>query len=108
MEPSLYVPGTNDYNLAVQHANISISTFFANSPGTMAQAGLAGSALAGSIFFRSGYVESLSPGNTAALLMHEVIHTLGPTDSQLQKALGLSVGAPSDNITQKLLQDCFK
>ena len=42
---------------------------------------------------------------------YELIHELGPTDPQIQAALfGASssqVGAPSDNITQKLSTDCF-
>jgi hypothetical protein len=44
--------------------------------------------------------------------MHELIHTLGPKDGQIQAALfgadSAEVGKNSVNISNKLSQDCFK
>jgi hypothetical protein len=38
----------------------------------------------------------------------EVLHNVsGLTDPDIQRALALNVNAPSDNITQKLIKDCF-
>ena len=53
----------------------------------------------------------ISPSNywqNIGTVFHEVTHNItGLTDPDLQRALGLSTKALSDNITQKLLQDCF-
>lgn len=72
---------------------------------------LPGSALWGNIYFNAQWVAGLPTNYTAGLLMHELIHTLGATDTQAQAALfganSPQVGAASDNITQKLTADCF-
>jgi RHS repeat-associated protein len=107
----LFVPGSQAYQDEQQHGpNETISQYVSGA--TPAAAALPGSALWGNIYFSSSYVAGLSTANAAALLMHELIHTLGPTDSQIQAALfGASspqVGALSDNITQKFLKDCFQ
>jgi hypothetical protein len=40
--------------------------------------------------------------------LHEVLHNItGLTDEEMQSKLGLTVGAPSVNITNKLILDCF-
>jgi len=41
------------------------------------------------------------------MLMHELFHNLGPTDTQLQNALGLANTPITDNISQQLTKDCF-
>jgi hypothetical protein len=90
-----------------QHPNITIAQIFSNSHSTKAEAALPGSALAGNIYFDPKFVNGLSLSNAAALLVHETLHVLGLTDPVVQKDLGLTVGAASDNITQKLATDCF-
>jgi len=42
-----------------------------------------------------------------ALLMHEALHNLGLVDEWIQGALGLEPGAPSENISEKLAEDCL-
>jgi len=43
-----------------------------------------------------------------SIVLHEVLHNVtGMTDDMIQSALGLSTNAVSDNITQRLLKDCF-
>jgi hypothetical protein len=96
-----------------QHApNETIAQYVSGASGTVVAAALPGSALWGNIYFNSGYTSGLSTNNAAALLMHELIHTLGLTDTQVQASLfganSSQVGAASDNITQKFLTDCFK
>ncbi len=109
----LFVPGSDDYQMQQAHgAGQTISGYV--SGGTKAVTALPGSALWGNIYFDSSYVVGLSTATAAALLMHEVIHSLGATDDQIQLALfgpqlsGGQVGAPSDNITQKFKTDCFQ
>jgi len=74
----------------------------------MALTPLPGSQLSGDILFRPGYVNSLSTGQAAAFLMHEVLHDLGGIDAQIQKALGLPSGGGTDNISTKFFDDCFR
>jgi hypothetical protein len=108
----LFAPGTDAYTYYAAHPDLTVAQQFKNSPLTKGESAVAGSALAGNIYFQSGYVNSLSVQNAAALLMHEVLHTLGAYDTQIQSALfgagSAEVDAASDNITQKLLKDCFK
>jgi predicted metal-dependent peptidase len=77
-----------------------------NLTGTHVESALAGSPLAGNVYFNPSYVNTLSAANAAALLMHESLHTLGLTDTQVEDALHES--QPSDNITQKFKEDCFQ
>ena len=107
----LFSPNDPNYAFDQQHLQgVTVAKYV--SGGTTATAASPGSALWGNIYFSPSFVAGLSAGNAAALLMHELIHTLGPTDPQIQTALfgqgSPQVGAPSDNITQKLLTDCFK
>ena len=67
-----------------------------------------GTQLSGEILFRAGYVAGLSTGQAAAFLLHEVLHTLGGIDAQIQKVLGLPTGNGTENISTKLYNDCFK
>jgi hypothetical protein len=74
---------------------------------TKAQSALPGSALAGNIYFDPAYVIKNSTGWNAALLMHEVMHNLGPEDPQIMAALNAPAGAVSGYITTTLAADCF-
>ena len=59
------------------------------------------------IFLNSGLINPFDTLTNEAVLMHEVFHNVsGLTDPDIQRRLGLSENAPSDNITQKLKQDC--
>jgi hypothetical protein len=61
------------------------------------------------IYISSGWVNGMTANQQEALLLHELLHNItGKTDDVLQGALGLSVGAPSQNIADKLGQDCLK
>jgi Zn-dependent protease with chaperone function len=107
----LFVPGSQDYQMQQQHGpNETISQYV--SGGTKAAAALPGSPLWGNIYFSSSFVAGLPTSSVAGLLMHELSHTLGATDTQIQAALfgagSPQVGAPSDNITQKFVTDCFR
>ena len=43
-----------------------------------------------------------------ATVLHEILHNVtGLSDDAIQTALGLSTSQVSNNITQKLLKDCF-
>jgi hypothetical protein len=107
----IYAPGSSDYDYFVAHPQLTIGSYMQNHPTTQALSAMAGSALAGSIFFDPGIVNNRSGALTAALLMHEVLHTLGAGDDDIQTALfganSPKVGAASDNITQQFGKDCF-
>jgi len=79
---------------------------------TKAATALSGSASWGDIYFNASYVAGLSTEYAAALLMHELSHALGATDTEIQAALwganSPNVGKPSENITNKFAEDCFK
>lgn len=57
--------------------------------------------------FRPNYVNQHSVGYVAALLLHEVAHTIGAIDPQLKAALGFLQTDPSSYINDKLAKDCF-
>lgn len=98
--------GFRMYNFFTSHP-VTIAGYFKNSTDTQAEAAGALSSLANNIFLRSSFVVRHSGGFDAALLMHEVMHNLGPDDDALEQALGIPVGTPSDAITQRLATDCF-
>lgn len=106
------VPGTFDYAMFQQHEppNLTVGQYVTGA--TEAVSTLPGSSLWGNIYFNAVYVAKLSVGNAAALLMHELIHTLGPDDTRIQEALfgrnSPKVGDASDNITQEFLKNCFQ
>jgi hypothetical protein len=85
-----------------------VADFFKNNQAVKAQSALAISGQSGNIYFRSSYVNSQKPERVAALLTHELLHNLGFDDTDLQRALGLPIGAASENITKKFYDDCFK
>ena len=107
----LFSPDDPNYAFYQQHLGSTTIAQYVSGSITAASAA-PGSALWGNIYFSPSFVNSLSAPNAAALLMHELIHTLGPEDPTIQAALfppgSGQVGAPSDNITKKFLADCFK
>ncbi len=106
----LFVPGSADYNNQLLHGpNETISQYVSGS--TAAATALPGSALWGNIYLNPTAFKNLPISDAAGLLMHEVLHTLGLIDPQIQTALwgagSPQVGAASVNITDKLATDCF-
>lgn len=109
----LFVPGSSDYIGMREHAaRQTISQYVSGTNGIVAASALPGSALWGNIYFSASFVSKLSTSDAAALLMHELLHTLGSTDPQIQKALfgkdSWEVGENSVNISNRLAKDCFK
>ena len=82
----------------------TVGGFIAANPGTVAVAQLGGSA----IYLNSSLISPGAYYTDLAVLLHEILHNItGLTDSDIQSALGLPETNVSDNITQKLLRDCF-
>jgi len=82
----------------------TVGSYIASNPGTvaLAQLGAPGIYLNASLINTGNYYQDIS------VLLHELLHNVtGLTDPDIQSAFGLSTSAPSDNITQKLLKDCF-
>jgi len=86
---------------------MTIAQYFKANPGVKAEAALTISGLSGNIYFDPRYVNQHSAGFAAALLMHEVIHTLGWDDDQLKRAMDIPLSNPSGDVTIKLAFDCF-
>jgi len=82
-----------------------------NPMGVVADAQLGGNL----IYLNGTLISALLNGNYPAVgfdvtsvTLHELVHNLtGLTDPDIQRALGLSQGGVSDNISQKLKADCF-
>lgn len=73
-------------------------------PGTVAVAQLGGH----DIYINPRMINSANPYQNLGIVFHEVLHNItGLTDPDIQRAFGLSEKGPSDNITQKLIRDCF-
>ena len=108
LERDLFTPSTKEYAYWSSKGDFFISDFFRVNPQVKAEAALAISGLAGNIYFDASFVNSLSVKNAAALLTHELLHSLGIDDVQAQGVLGLSTNEASDNITPKFLKDCYK
>jgi RHS repeat-associated protein len=85
----------------------SVWAYFMSNPGTNATAQLGGH----DVYIDATWVNSSSFFNENALmglLLHEVLHNVAAqVDSVLQAALGIPVQSESDNVTQKLIADCF-
>jgi hypothetical protein len=82
----------------------SIAQFMSLNPGVVAESQLGGT----SIYINASYVNGYGIGQQEGLLLHEMLHNMtGLVDGSLQALLGLTVGAPSVNISNKLQQDCF-
>ncbi len=73
-------------------------------PATAALAQLNGS----NIYINAAWINGMSQGQQQGLLVHEILHNItGQGDADLQRELGVPVGAPSQNIGDKLQKDCF-
>ena len=60
------------------------------------------------IFISTQYFDTIGSGYAIAVIAHELLHNItGKTDDGLQSALGIPVTNNSNNITLKLLGDCF-
>jgi hypothetical protein len=106
LESGLFTPGTAAYAFW-SSSSMTIAEYFKKNPTTKAEASLTISALSGNIYFDPSYLNHHSVGFDAALLMHEVIHTLGWDDDQLKSALGIPSTRASGAITDLLAKDCF-
>ncbi len=109
IQAGLFTPGTEAYQFWAPKGT-TIQQFFKTNSGVNAETALTVSALSTNIYFRPSSVASHSAGYDAALLIHEVLHSLGWDDDQIKAALGLTqddCGMGTACITQKLAQDCF-
>jgi hypothetical protein len=102
---SLYATSPNPG--VVQAGNSQTGTVgsdFAGHPGDVAIAQLGGP----DIYLNPTNINPSDYWTNLAIVLHEVLHNVtGLTDYDLQSKLGLPQSKISDNITQKLLQDCF-
>jgi len=109
LQAGLFTPGTEIYDYWASKGT-TIQQFFKVNGGVNAETAFTVSALSTNIYFRPSSVASHSAGYDAALLIHEVLHSLGWDDDQIKAALGLTqddCGMGTACITQKLAQDCF-
>jgi hypothetical protein len=61
------------------------------------------------IYFNPSWVNGMTPLDQTAMLLHEFMHNItGLTDDEIQTRLGLSTKAASQNIGDKLKQDCLQ
>jgi hypothetical protein len=90
---------------SAQWGDISVTQYMTIvNPNAAAVAQLSGS----NIYINASWVNGMSDVDRQAMLLHELVHNItGKTDDVLQSALGLMVGAASQNIGDKL-RDCFK
>jgi len=59
------------------------------------------------IYWRSGDTLGLSTSDTGGAVMHELLHTLGYSDGQIQMGLFGETSRFTTNISDKLAKDCF-
>jgi len=82
----------------------TVGSFVASNPGTVAVAQMGGSA----IYINSIYINPASVTQNLGIVLHELLHNVsGLTDGDIQDALGIEQTNVTDNITQKLIADCF-
>jgi hypothetical protein len=93
--------------------SMTVGQYFAANPGTVAVA----QAIGNNIYVDATWVNSLSGVDTAALVMHELIHNItGNVDSVLQQQLNsvlpegqqIAVGSASKSIADALARDCWQ
>jgi len=96
-----------DY-VAVTMAGWMVADRFAQYPGVNAETMLGLNQLGLAVMFiRPDAVNSNSTAYNTALVMHEVIHSLGFQDDFVKNALGIPLTSPSVNITKAFANDCF-
>src|SRR5262249_28489849 len=105
-QSGLFTPGTAVYGFWAS-SSMTIQQFFKRNTDVKAESALMISSLSGNIYFDPGYVNGHSVGFDAALLMHELLHSLGWEDSQLLSALGFPATSVSGRATSMLASDCF-
>ncbi len=92
---------------AGRSATGTVGSFFANNPGTVALSQLGGN----DIYLNPGLIDPSNYYQTLGTVLHEVLHNVsGLTDQGvggLQDLLGLKQQDVTDNVTQKLIKDCF-
>jgi len=82
----------------------TVGSLIASHSGTVAVAQLGGN----NIYINSVLIDPKNYFQDISIVLHELLHNVtGLTDSDIQSAFGLSTKGVSDNITQKLLKDCF-
>jgi len=82
----------------------TVGSFFASNPGAVAVSQLGGS----NIYVNPGLISPSNYFQNLGTAFHEVVHNVsGLTDSDIQRALGLGESPITNNITQKLIKDCF-
>jgi hypothetical protein len=86
----------------------SISSFFdPNSPNYLKGISAFTPFSASTSYWLPGDTSSTDYNVLAGAVMHELLHSLGFTDSAIQKAFGLAVTDLTENISKKLTTDCF-
>jgi len=82
----------------------TVGGFITSNPGTVAVAQLGGP----DIYLNAALINPTDYYTDMATVLHEVLHNVsGLTDPDLQRRLGLPESSVTDNITKKLLNDCF-
>jgi len=61
----------------------------------------------GSTIFIPGTTTPMAAERLRGMVLHELLHNLGYDDTPMQVALGLERGPNTDNISEKLAEDCF-
>ena len=84
----------------------TVGQYFSNQPGVVAMADLGGNR----VFLNSKLID-IDPAHyysNISTVLHELLHNVtGYTDSDIQRKLGLPDSNVSNNISQRLLKDCF-
>ena len=81
-----------------------MAQYMSLNPGTIAVSQAPGN----NIYINPAWVNGMSAGQQEGLLLHEILHNItAQPDGWIQAALGLSMNAASQNIGDKLQQDCI-
>jgi hypothetical protein len=104
LESSLYANTAGYASAQAQYGSETIGQFMTQNPGTVAEAQLNGNA----IYINPSLIDPTNYFQNMGTVLHEILHNVtGMSDDQIQSALGLSTKQVSNNITQKLIKDCF-
>jgi RHS repeat-associated protein len=104
LESSLFANTAAYAGAQAQYGSETIGQFMMQNPGTVAEAQLSGNA----IYINPSLINPTNYYQNLGTVLHEILHNVtGLSDDQIQGALGLSTNQVSNNITQKLIKDCF-
>ena len=104
LEASLYANTPQAGAAAASFGGMTIGQFQTQNPGTVAQAQLNGI----TIYLNASLIDPSAYFQDIGIVLHELLHNVtGLSDGDIQSAFGLSTNQPSNNITQKLIKDCF-